>query len=195
MMKQLFGVIAIAALLLPSLIFAAPEVGKPAPEFTLKDQSGKAHTLSNYKGKTVVLEWTNPECPFVVRHYKTKTMTTLANVYANKNVVWLAIDSSHFITPDQSKAWAKKHKINYPTLQDPKGEVGKLYAAKTTPHMFVIDKEGILRYKGAIDNDSWGSKSTKKLKNYVDNSIQALQKGGSPSPNSTKPYGCSVKYK
>lgn len=184
----------IALVLFVSTSLASPEIGKQAPEFTLKDQNGKEHSLSQYKGNIVVLEWINPECPFVKRHYKSKTMTTLSKVYSNKNVVWLAIDSSHFVTPDQSQAWIKKYKIKYPILQDPNGKVGKLYEAKTTPHMYVIDSEGRLQYKGAIDNDSWGMKKSKKVTNYVDQSIQALQKGETPNPSTTKPYGCSVKY-
>lgn len=175
--------------------FAGPELNQPAPDFTLKDADGKTHSLKDYRGKTVVLEWTNPQCPFVVRHYKAKTMTTLSAIYGDKGVVWLAVNSSHFNKPEDSKKWARKHKISYPTLQDPSGDVGRKYGAKTTPHMYVIDAEGKLIYKGAIDNDAWGRKRGDKLVNHVDTMLVQITSGQTPEAKETKPYGCSVKYK
>jgi peroxiredoxin len=170
-----------------------PAVGDKAPSFTLSDQSGQKHSLSDYKGKIVVLEWISPECPFVQRHYKNDLMQKSHKKLAGEDVVWLAIDSSHFNKPKDSKKWIKKHDIAYPILQDPKGKVGQEYEAKTTPHMFVIDKKGIVRYNGAIDNDEFGKKETRK--NYVAQAVKALKQGNKPDPSKTKPYGCSVKYK
>lgn len=175
----------------PAQAPAGPVVGKPAPDFTLVDADGKKHTLSAYKGKTVVLEWTNPSCPFVVRHYKAETMKKLAGKY--KDVVWLAINSTATNTPAESKIWAKEKGLTYVTLQDNEGTVGKLYAARTTPHMFVIDAKGNLAYAGAIDSDPTGKEAAPT--NYVDAALTALAAGKTPSPASTEPYGCSVKYK
>lgn len=174
---------------------ASPEIGKPAPDFTLPNAAGKMHKLSDSRGKIVVLEWTSPECPFTVRHYDAKTMTTLYEKYSGRNVVWLAIDSNYFNTPERSQQWAKERAIAYPILQDPDGKVGRLYEAKTTPHMFVVDTQGNLAYKGAIDNDRGGSKSGAELVNYVDAALQSLLDGKIPAVAETKPYGCSIKYR
>ena len=174
----------------------APEkavVGKPAPDFTLTDTSGEEHTLSDYEGEIVVLEWTNKKCPYVQRHYKEETMTsTLDELGGSESVKWFAIDSSHFATAEASKKWKQKYEAPYPFLIDDEGEVGRTYGAKTTPHMYVIDKEGVLRYKGAIDNDKRGRKENPT--NYVLKAVKALQNGKSIEKPSTKPYGCSVKY-
>jgi peroxiredoxin len=167
-------------------------VGKPAPDFTLTDATGKKHTLSDYEGKMVVLEWTNPECPYVQRHYKANTMSKTHEAIG-EDVVWLAIDSSNFVKPEDSKAWRKKHGFDHPILQNPSGDVGKMYEAKTTPHMYVIDKEGVLRYQGAIDDSPMGKKESPT--NYVKQAVQAIKNGEEVPNKSTKPYGCSVKYK
>jgi len=169
---------------------ASLKLGAPAPDFTLKDQRGATVTLSALKGKTVVLEWTNPGCPFVVRHYKAKTMTQLAQ--ANPEVVWLTINSSYFTQDADNAKWADKEGVKV-VLNDASGEVGKRYGARTTPHMYVIDAEGKLAYQGAIDDDPYGEKATPL--NYVAEALKALKAGGSPKVNETKPYGCSVKYK
>jgi len=168
------------------------EVGKPAPDFTLTDASGKEHKLSDYKGKHVVLEWTNPTCPYVVRHYDAKTMTTTADKSGDE-VVWLAVDSSNFVKAEDAKSWKDKHGISYPILLDPSGDVGRTYAAKTTPHMFVVDKEGTLRYSGAIDDDPRGEKKDGAT-NYISATLEALKAGKEVETSQTKPYGCSVKY-
>lgn len=174
----------------------APEtatVGEPAPDFTLEDTSGEKHTLSEHRGELVVLEWTSTECPYVVRHYDEETMaSTIEDLGGDDEVRWMAIDSSHFATPEASKKWKEKYGVEYPILMDPEGEVGEKYEAKTTPHMYVIDKEGILRYKGAIDDDPQGRSESPT--NYVVEAVGALQEGKSPEKRSTKPYGCSVKY-
>jgi peroxiredoxin len=165
-----------------------------AKDFTLPDAEGKNHSLADYKGKIVVLEWTNPECPFVQRHYKSGSMKKLAAKYADKGVVWLAINSTKHNTPADSKAWTEKQGITYPTLQDPDGTVGHLYNAKTTPHMFVIDRSGNIAYQGAIDDDPKGELGD-GAKNYVEGALTKLLAGEKPEITETKPYGCSVKYK
>ncbi|MCX7717446.1 MAG: thioredoxin family protein [Candidatus Sumerlaeaceae bacterium] len=175
---------------------ATLKVGEPAPAFALKDASGKEHKLADYKGKVVVLEWTNPQCPFVVKHYKNGDMQALAKKYQDKGVVWLAVNSSHFNTPEDSQNIAKEWKIEHPVLQDPDGKVGKAYGARTTPHMFVIDKDGNLAYQGAIDSDSSRDpEAVKGATNYVAAAVDALLEGKPVENPATKPYGCSVKYK
>lgn len=172
---------------------ASVRVGKPAPEFRLEDENGTTHSLKKYRGKVVVLEWTNPGCPFVVRHYDRKTMTRTARALRDKNVVWLAVNSSHFNKPADTRKWRKRHNIPFATLQDPRGIVGKRYGARTTPHMYVIDRRGVLRYVGAIDDDPYGDK--KRPQNHVTAAVKAVVAGGKPDPSRTTPHGCSVKYR
>ena len=162
-----------------------------APGFTLEDQSGSIVSLSDFGGKMVVLEWLNPDCPFVQRHYKAKTMTTLAEKYGD--VVWIAINSTHYMTKEDDKTWVEKYNLSYPILDDNPGKVGRVYGAKTTPHMFIIDKSGILVYQGAIDDDPGGSKKGNAL-NYVNKALEEIQAGRAVTVSQTKPYGCSVKY-
>jgi len=169
----------------------APPVPK-APGFTLSDHAGKKVSLSDCAGKIVVLEWINPQCPVSRRHYTTPTMKNLATKYAPKGVVWLAVNSSHFATPKQNKAWADKYTLPYPILDDSAGKVGRAYGARTTPDMRIIDKTGKLAYTGAIDDDPRGNK--KKRTNYVAKALDELLAGKKVSTPKTKPYGCSVKY-
>lgn len=174
---------------------AHAEVGKPAPDFALTDVDGKEHKLSALKGKVVVLEWTNHTCPFVRRHQsEERTMQKTFAKFGGKPVAWLAIDSSHFCAEKRAdiKSWIKDKNIAYPILLDPKGEIGHMYGAKTTPHMFVIDQKGVLAYAGAIDNDRYGEKETKR--NYVEEAVTALLNGSAVAVASTKSYGCGVKY-
>lgn len=183
-----------AALLVPGAASAQDAqavVGQPAPDFTLTDQAGQSHSLSDYQGKVVVLEWTNPQCPFVVRHYDADTMENLATNWGD-DVVWLAVDSSHFITPEASAEFAASEGFSYPTLQDPTGATGMAYGAVTTPHMYVIDAEGTLRYNGAIDDNPRGRNDAPT--NYVNAAVDALLAGQAPEVTETTPYGCSVKY-
>lgn len=178
---------------IPSLVLGnVPEIGKPAPDFELKDENGKTHKLSQYKGKIVVLEWTSSSCPFVLNHYEKGTMTKLHKSLTGKDVVWLAIDSTYNNTSEKTKDWAGRWSIQYPTLQDPTGKVGKLYYAQTTPHMFVIDKQGFLQYDGAIDDDSREEK--RWATNYVQVAVNALLKNSKPKEAKTDPYGCGIKY-
>ncbi len=195
-MNQRFTALALAAVLgagLPAFAAETAQVGQPAPAFTLKDESGKEHSLAQYKGKVVVLEWTNPECPFVKRHYEADTMIKTRAGFDSQKVVWLAVDSTASNTPEKSAAWKKAEGLAYPVLQDASGTVGRAYAAKTTPHMYVIDAQGVLRYAGAIDDDPRGK--NEKDTNYVKTAVDALLTGKPVPASTTAPYGCSVKYK
>jgi peroxiredoxin len=168
-------------------------VGSKSPGFTLQNQDGKDISLSDFDGKIVVLEWTNPHCPFVQRHYAAKTMINLANQYKDKNVSWLAINSGADVTNDADKQWADSQSIPYPVLNDASGKVGKEYHATNTPEMFVIGVDGSLKYKGAIDNDPDDEKGRSKI-NYVSQALDEILGGKPVSTPETKPYGCSVKY-
>ena len=181
----------VCALTLPAA--AQDLVGKKAPAFSLVDQNGKTHKLSDYAGKNVVLEWTNPGCPFVVKHYQVGTMKSLADSSAKDSVVWLAINSSHFTTKQESIEWSKKHGHTFPTLHDADGKVGKSYGAATTPHMYVVDAKGMVAYEGAIDSDAWVKDA--KATNYVAAALADLKAGKAVTKSFVKPYGCSVKYK
>lgn len=167
--------------------------GNKAPEFALANYDGKTVSLSDYKGKIVVLEWFNYECPFVRYHYaQSKTLRELPEKYKNKGVVWLAINSTGHLTTDGNKEFAERFKLNYPILDDRSGKVGHLYGAKTTPHMFIIDAKGNIAYNGAIDNSPMGKE--KNVINYVDKALSELTAGKEVSTANTAPYGCSVKY-
>jgi len=167
---------------------------RKAPEFTLKSFDGKTISLSDYKGKIVVLEWFNYECPYVLRHYgQPSTMVELASKYQDKNVVWLAINSTSHATEEANKEFARQHGLPYPILDDRAGVVGQAYGAKTTPHMYIIDTEGNIAYQGAIDNAPRGRKK-EGLVNYVDQALAELTAGKSVTTTDTMPYGCSVKY-
>ena len=177
--------------LLLALTWAAPTFGA-APDFALSDQNGATVKLADYKGKIVVLEWTNPDCPFVKRHYRAGTMKSLAQQYGAKGVVWLAINSSHFWTATKAQTWSKEVALPYPLLDDSSGTVGKSYGAKTTPHMFIVGKDGAIAYRGAIDDDADGESESPH--NYIKTALDELLSGGVVSTPETKPYGCSVKY-
>ena len=175
-------------------------LGEKAPGFTLKDVDGHQHKLSDYQGKVVVLEWTNCTYPYVVRHQKElKTMQKTFAAFKGKDVIWLAIDSTRSdhrggYTVEKIKAWASDDAVNlpYPVLRDENGKVGHLFGAKTTPHMFVIDKNGVLVYAGAIDDDPHGTKTS--ATNYVQAAVKAALVGTTVEIASSRPYGCSVKY-
>jgi peroxiredoxin len=192
---------ALFAVILTSPAFALPEIGKPAPNFSLKDLSGKEHQLSDLKGKYVVLEWVNFGCPFVKKHYGSENMQGLQRQFVDKGVVWLSICSSApgkqgNESPSAAKEGLAKfgsHATAY--LVDADGKVGKLYGAKTTPQMFVIDPEGVLIYSGAIDDKPTPDpKTVASAKNFVQAALNEAASGKTISVSSTKPYGCSVKY-
>jgi peroxiredoxin len=172
------------------------KVGKKAPEFTLKDAKGKEYKLSDYKGKMVVLQWINPDCPVCRRCAETGLVTRMHEDVKklDKNTVFLTINSTHYMKPDVNAPYLKKNKINAPALIDQDGKVGQMYGARTTPHLYVIDDKGVLRYSGAIDDDRRGSKG-KDAMNYVLNTVRQIKSGETVAPDQTKPYGCSVKYK
>jgi peroxiredoxin len=174
----------------------SPASRNRAKEFTLKSFDGKTVSLSDYKGKIVVLEWLNYECPFVQYHYnQAHTMTNLAAKYKDKNVVWLAINSTSHATPEANIEFAQKHKLPYPILDDRSGQVGRAYGAKTTPHVFVIAPGGRIAYEGAIDNSPLGkTPAGEQPVNYVDQALSELLAGKRVSITSTQSYGCSVKY-
>jgi peroxiredoxin len=175
--------------------------GQQAPDFTLTDINGKSHRLSDYKGKLVVLEWFNPDCPFVKKHYDSGNMQGLQKKYTEKGVIWLSINSSaegkegHY-SPAQTNEWTQKEKTSSTAfLLDNDGKVGKMYGAQTTPHMFVIDSKGALVYQGAIDSiKSTDPADISKSQNYVQMALDESMAGKPVSTPSTKSYGCSVKY-
>jgi peroxiredoxin len=174
-------------------------VGQKAPDFQLKDTDGKVHTLRQYldSGKTVVIQWFNANCPFVIRHFETyPTFTTIYNDYNKKNVVVLAINSTNPKHPQfgNNVEMKKKWGIQYPILLDEDGVVGKLYDAKTTPQTFVISPDGIVRYSGAIDDDQADAKAAKDKINYARQALDELLAGKPVSVPETRPYGCGVKY-
>ena len=171
-----------------------PEDGKKAPEFTLNTFDGKEISLSDYRGKIVVLEWFNFECPYSIYHYETTdTMVGLANKYKSSNVVWLVVNSTSHITPGANKEFTRKYKLPFPILDDRSGKVGRAYGAKTTPHMYIISPRGNILYEGAIDNSPLGRKKEGVI-NYVDKALAELTGGKAVTTSNTKPYGCSVKY-
>lgn len=180
---------------------AAPVVGEPAPDFTAVDTNGVKRTLSDYKGKNVVLEWTNHECPFVVKHYDSGNMQKLQKDARANDVIWLTIVSSAEgkqgnVSPEEANT-IMEEADSHPTAKilDPTGAIGKLYDAKTTPHMFIVNKEGVLVYAGAIDSDSsHKQESIETATNYVTAALGSLNNGEEVKVSSTKPYGCGVKY-
>jgi peroxiredoxin len=174
-------------------------IGHAAPDFTLTDADGKSHTLSEYAadGKIVVLEWFNPTCPFVVRHYeKYTTMEDLYGEFSEKEIVFLSINSAHegHATYGHDAETSKKWGKHAPVLIDANGNVGHTYGAKTTPHMFIIDAEGVLVYNGAIDDDRGDSKPEESKTNFVRRALNEMLAGEPVSESKTKSYGCSVKY-
>jgi peroxiredoxin len=191
----------VMSLVFASSAFAAPKTGEAAPDFTLKGQDGKDYKLSSFKGKTVVLEWFNNDCPYVKKHYDTKNMQNLQKAHTGKGALWFSIISSkpgsegHVDAAGATKLIADRGMASTAILLDEKGATGKLYGAKTTPHMFIIDKAGKVAYQGAIDDQpSANEKTLKGAMNYVDAAMTSLEKGEPVKTASTTPYGCSVKY-
>jgi peroxiredoxin len=169
--------------------------GRRAPAFELNSFDGKTVSLSDYRGKIVVLEWFNFECPLSRFHYETKnTMVELANKYKGKNVVWFAVNSTNHTTQGPNITFAKQHKLPYLILDDRPGKVGRAYGAETTPHMYIINPRGRIVYEGAIDNNRRVDPKKKDVVNYVDNALAELTAGKAVSMAKTKPYGCTVKY-
>jgi len=186
--------------------FAAPAalagtVGKPAPDFTAVDVSGKPVKLSDFRGKHVVLEWVNPGCPYVAKHYDSANMQGLQKEFTAKDVVWLSINSTRkdhgdYLAPADMAGWMKKSGgAPTATLMDTDGKVGRAYGARTTPHMYVVDPKGQLVYAGAIDDKrSTNPADVKAAKNYVRAAMGEALAGKPVSTATTTAYGCTVKY-
>lgn len=180
--------------------FAAAEVGKPAPDFTGTDINGKTVKLADFKGKIIVLESYNSDCPFCHNHVKTGAMQELQKDLTTKGVIWLIVNSvnpnnpSHR-TPEQAREEWTREKINATAwLDDSSGDIGHLYGMKTTPHMFVIDKDGTLVYDGAIDDRPSPGGDPRTAHNYVRDAVTKLLAGEKVEVSKTKPYGCAVHY-
>ena len=190
-----------AAVVMPVLAQAAANVDAPAPAFTATTADGKTVNLADYKGKTVVLEWTNHDCPYVRKHYGSGNIQAQQKAAAAQGVVWLQVISS---APGQQGFvdGATAQKLNTErgaapagTLLDPKGDLGRLYGAQTTPHLFVIKGDGTLAYKGGIDSIASPDKNDiAKAEPYVTEALDAVAAGRKVEKASTRPYGCSVKY-
>ncbi len=201
-MRRFLSLPLLTAILLLTLPAArAAQVGSPAPDFIVTDTNGKVHHLSEYKGKFVVLEWHNRECPYTRKHYASGNMERLQREWTGKGVVWFTVISSApgtqgYVTADDENAYVAKMNAS-PTavLLDAEGSLGHLYGAKTTPHMFVINPEGVLIYNGAIDD-----KPTTEIadipsaKNYVQAALEEAMAGQPVAAPTSRPYGCSVKY-
>ncbi len=180
---------------------AAATVGQAAPDFSATDALGKTHKLSDFKGKHVVLEWTNPNCPFVVKHYS-GNMQALQAEFMGKGVVWLSVNSTNkksrdYLEPVKLTAWrAEKKASSSAMLMDDSGEIGELYNAKTTPHLYIINPQGLLIYSGAIDSIASAKvDDIKTATNYVRQGLNEALAGKAISVAASRPYGCFIKYK
>ena len=193
--------IGVAGLIVAGAALAAPSVQQPAPDFTAVDSNGQSHSLSDYRGKTVILEWTNHDCPYVRKHYETGNMQALQKDTAEDGVVWLSVISSapgtqgYVKAPEANRLTETRDAAPSAVLLDPEGTVGKMYAARTTPHMYIVDPEGTLVYMGGIDDKPTSRHSSvEDAKNYVRQALAEMRAGQPISEASTRPYGCSVKY-
>jgi len=182
--------------------FDPPPVGSTAPDFSLTDANGKTHSLSQYKGKYVVLEWFNPECPFVKKHYGSANMQKLQQQYTSKGVIWLTIDSNApgtegNLSPEEAqKIMSGWNTHQTALLLDPEGKAGRVYGAKNTPNMVVINPDGKIAYEGAIDSKATPNPADiPNSTNYVKAALDESLTGKPVTTSHTKPYGCSVKYK
>jgi len=195
------SILSAAAALAPLAARSAVSVGQPAPDFTLTDISGQAHRLSDYRGKTVVLEWTNPRCPIVGKHYRSGNMPSLQKAATADGVIWLSINSGNRgsfgdFDPEQVRDWLRTNGAA-PTayLRDQEGSVGHLYGATATPDMFVITADGILAYAGAIDSiASSDPADIAHATNYVRAALDSLKQGSPVAVSASHPYGCAIKY-
>ena len=183
---------------------AAVQVNQTAPNFILTDSWGKEINLSSFKDRVVILEWTNHECPFVKKHYSTRNMQGTQEVANEERVVWFSIISSapgtqgHVSAKEANVLTVKRGESPSNVLLDPEGDVGRMYGAKTTPHMYIIDQTGILKYQGAIDDAGgrgFASKDLAKATNFIKKALEEMKTDVPISSSTTKPYGCSIKYK
>lgn len=194
--------LALTALACATAVHAAPSVGQPAPDFTLKDAAGRTVKLSDYRGKFVVLEWTNPGCPYVRKHYDSGNMAATQQDAVARGAAWLSInsteqDSGDYLAPAKLVAWQNQRKVQpTATLMDEEGVAGKAYGARTTPHMYIVDPQGRLVYAGGIDSiPSSRPDEIPKAVNYVRQGLGEATAGKAISAATTRPYGCSIKYK
>jgi peroxiredoxin len=201
MKRRTLLVFAAAAALSAGAALAAPQIGQPAPAFQARDMNGQLVSLDQFKGKTVVLEWTNNGCPYVGKHYNSQNMQTLQKQATAEGVEWLTIVSSApgmqgYLTGPEAKAWkARVGAHSSDVILDPAGKVGRAYEAKATPHMFIVDKTGKLAYMGGIDDRPYDDPaSLKGARNYVRAALDDLKAGRPVAQAVTRPYGCSVKY-
>ena len=201
MRRHLFTIALTAMTLVGGGAALGATTGAPAPGFTITDTGGKPVRLADYRGKYVVLEWTNPECPFVRKHYTSGNMQALQKEWGAKGVVWLAVNStnaghSEFKTPGEMREWMRAQgAAPAATLLDSTSEIGRAYGARTTPQMFVIDPAGTLLYQGAIDDKrSADPADVKTARNHVRAALTEALAGKPVTVASTTPYGCSVKY-
>lgn len=200
-MKYIFAFV-LAFLVFVPAASATVAIGEAAPDFTLPASDGSTQSLSSLRGKTVVLEWYNKGCPFVRKHYDSGNMQALQKTSVGKDIVWLTIVSSapgkqgYMTAPEAEANKVAEAAYSSFVLLDSEGQVGRLYSAKTTPHMFVIDSSGVLAYAGAIDDKPSADKSDiVGAHNYVSAVFAAIQAGMPVDVSSTQPYGCSIKYK
>ncbi|MPM86708.1 Thiol-disulfide oxidoreductase ResA [bioreactor metagenome] len=200
--RSLIASAALIALATGIAAHASVTVGQPAPDFALKDTSGKTVKLSDFKGKHVVLEWTNPGCPFVRKHYESGNMPDTQKAALAQGAIWLAVNSTEVASgdyqpPAKLAAWIADHKgTPTATLMDEDGTTGQAYGARTTPHMYIIDPQGTLIYAGGIDSiPSARKEDIAKATNYVKAALADIAAGKPVAAANTKPYGCSVKYK
>ena len=201
MQRSTFYLIASLLFLISAPLHAGLGIGKNAPEFTALDSFGKQVSLKDFAGKKVVLEWTNNDCPFVRKHYDSGNMQALQKKYTKEGVVWLSVISSAkgkqgYVKSDKANSLTASRKAQPShVLLDADGQMGRMYGAKTTPHMYIIDEKGLLKYMGAIDSIHSASQAdVAKAVNYIDQGLTELAAGKSISEPLTKPYGCSVKY-
>ncbi|MGA8513310.1 MAG: thioredoxin family protein [Burkholderiaceae bacterium] len=192
----------VTTFLIATNVHSAATIGQKAPDFTLRDTAGKSVSLADFKGKTVVLEWLNPGCPYVRKHYSGGNMQSTQKDAASKGVVWLAINSTDTEHPDYLKpaalqAWMGEQKAAAShTLMDESGKAGQAYAARTTPHMYIVNPQGTLVYAGGIDSiPSASASDIKAATNYIKVALAETAAGKPISAAQTRPYGCSVKYK
>jgi peroxiredoxin len=179
----------------------AAKVGDPAPDFTGTDSHGQTHKLSDYRGKFVVLEWHNNGCPYTKKHYESGNMQQLQKEWTGKGVVWFTVissapDTQGYVTAAQENDYMRRmHAAPTAAILDPSGQIGHLYAAKTTPHMFIVDPKGNLIYNGAIDDHPTSDQADiPNSKNYVSEALREAISGQAIATANTRPYGCSVKY-
>jgi peroxiredoxin len=201
MIRKSFLSLGVMAVLAVTMVAYAVRVGNAAPDFTGTDSNGKTQKLSEYRGKYVVLEWTNNGCPYTQKHYESGNMQALQKEWTDKGVVWLTVLSSAsgeqgYMTASQENAYiGKEHAAPTAAILDSTGVIGHAYEAKTTPHMFVIDPSGKLIYAGAIDDHATiDSSDIKSSKNYVSDALSESMAGKPVATAYTRPYGCSVKY-